>query len=348
VPDQYDWGLWPSRFVIPHSYVYRRYVPLQAGSTYHFLTRNLQSVTSANPDSVMYLVLGNDIVAFNDDYTGLASEIIFTAKATDTYLLVIRAYATATPGFCDVFQGVDGAPPSLLESRVYFGGTYVRVRWKQGEWFETGVGTLNFVSNGLEYIEQVSDPFMFLIYPEHAVGSKLYWNDDGAGSLQSKIEPPTGGTGTVILGSYSVFSEGDCRLALVGQSYKAPWMSPAPWAAVPDEAPHTPSAMKYMEELRRQKPALEELSPDKRDERVLELQRRTLPRAETRRQLAHISAGKSELVRRQERFAERFAQMERDLDQMAYEERAAKLVDLKRETMGRDYAEPADTLLRDA
>jgi hypothetical protein len=200
----------------------------------------------------MYLVRGNDIVAFNDDYTGLASEIIHTPMVTDTYLLVIRAYATATPGFCDVYQGVAGAAPSLLESRVYFGGTYVRVRWRQGEWFETGLGTLNFVSDGLVYREQVADPYMFLIYPEHAVGSKMYWNDDGAGSLQSKIEPPTGGTGTVILGSYSVFSEGDCRLALVGQSYKAPWMSPAPWASVPEDAPRTPSVTKYMEELQRQ------------------------------------------------------------------------------------------------
>ena len=29
----------------------------------------------------MYLVLGNDIVAYNDDYTGLASEIIYTPSA---------------------------------------------------------------------------------------------------------------------------------------------------------------------------------------------------------------------------------------------------------------------------
>jgi hypothetical protein len=348
VPDQYDWGLWPSRVVIPHSYVYRRHVPLQAGSTYHFVARNLQAVGPANPDTVMYLVRGNDIVGFNDDYTGLASEIIHVAKVTDTYLLVIRAYSTATPGFCDVYQGVDGAAPALLESKVYFGGTYVRVRWKEGEWFETGIGTLNFVSDGLEYREQVADPYMFLVFPDHSVGSQMFWDDDSAGSLQSKIVPPTGGTGTVILGSYSVFSEGDCRLALVGQSYKAPWMSPAPWAAVPEEISRTSSATKYMEELQRHKPALDELSGDKRDERVLELQRQLLPQEGIRRQLAHIPPVSAELVRRQESFMERFSQMESDLGQMSYDERAARLAHVKHETMGREYAEPTGALRRDA
>ncbi len=75
----------------------------------------------------MYLVLGNDIVAFDDDYTGIASEIIYTPKATSTYRIVIRAYTTSTPGVCDLYQGVGGAAP-WLEANVSFAGTYVRVR----------------------------------------------------------------------------------------------------------------------------------------------------------------------------------------------------------------------------
>ena len=140
LPDQYDWDLWfgDEDYQLPHSYVYRRWVSLQAGTTYHFQTRNLRPLTSASPDPVMYLVRGNDIVGFNDDYTGLASEIIYTPTATDTYRLVIRAYTTGTPGVCDLYQGAGGAAPSLLEANVTFAGTYVRVRWKQGEWFETG------------------------------------------------------------------------------------------------------------------------------------------------------------------------------------------------------------------
>jgi len=339
VPDQYDWGLLPSRAVLPHSHVYRRDQALQAGTTYHFLTRNLRPLTSASPDPVMYLVRGNDIVAFNDDYTGLASEIIYTPTATDNYRVVIRAYATATPGVCDVYQGAGGAPPTLLDANVYFGGTYVRARWKQGEWFETGVGTLYF-SAGWGSSESVSDPYLFLIYPDHAVGSKLYWDDDSAGHLHSKIVPPDGGSGTVILGSYARYTEGDCRLALVGQSYKAPWMSPAPWASVAEPATPSPAAMKYMEELQRQKPSLRKLSPGERDARVLALQRDLLAEEEIRQQLPPRPAVSPELVRRQTDFMERYSELERDLEGVAYNERAAKLAHVKRDAMGSEYAEP--------
>jgi hypothetical protein len=347
VPEQYDWGLWfaNGRYLLPHSYVYRRDMSLQAGTTYHFLTRNLQPVTSANPDPVMYLVRGNEIVAFNDDYTGLASEIIYTPTVADSYRLVIRAYATATPGFCDVYQGVGGAAPSLLDSNVMFGGTYVSVRWKLDEWFETGLGTLYFDANVFGGGRPAADPYLFLIYPKSEVGSKMYWNDDGAGFPDSKIVPPSGGTGTVILGSYSRYTGGECRLALVGQSYKAPWMSPAPWASVTKQVPRTPTVTKYMEELERQKPTLDKLSPDERDQRVLELQRRMLPEEEIRQQRPRMSSVSTELVRRQEIFFERCTQMERDLVQMSYDERAAQLAQVKREAMGREYSEPEGPLL---
>jgi len=345
VPDQYDWGLWSGRHRLPHSHVYRRVVSLQAGTTYHFQTRNLQPLTSAHPDPVMYLVRGNDVVAFNDDYTGLASEIIYTPTVADTYRLVIRAYATATPGFCDVYRGVGGAAPSLLDSNVMFGGTYVSVRWKLGEWFETGLATLSFSADGFGGGGQAADPYLFLIYPESAVGSKMYWNDDGAGFPHSKIVPPSGGTGTVILGSYSRYTGGECRLALVGQSYKAPWMSPAPWASVAEQAARTPAVTKYMEELERQKPTLDRLSPDECDQRVLELQRRMLPEEEIRQQRPRMSSVSTELVRRQEIFVERCTQMEGDLEQISDDERAAKLAQVKRESMGKEYSEPEGPLL---
>ena len=353
MPDQYDWGLWfgDEGYLLPHSYVYHRDISLQSGRTYHFLTRNLQPLTSASPDPVMYLVRGNDIVAFNDDYTGYASEIIYrtpdaTPAVTDLYRLVIRAFTTSTPGFCDVLQGVDGAPPSLLDSNVMFGGTYVWVRWKLGEWFETGAGRDVVVDLGGDPFTGTitggvpSDPYIFLIYPESAVGSKMYWDDDGAGSLQSKIVPASGGTGTVILGAYSRYTGGQCRLALVGQSYKAPWMSPAPWAYVDEEAPRTASVTRYTEELERQKPALNELSPDERDQRVSELQRRMLSEEEIRRQVAPMPAVSTELLRRQALFLERHREMEQDLLKMSYDDRAAKLAHVKRETMGREYSEP--------
>jgi hypothetical protein len=345
VPDQYDWGLWSGtrRVSLPHSHVYRRVMSLQAGTTYHFQTRNLQPLTSANPDPVMYLVRGSDIVAVNDDYTGLASEIVYTPTVGGNHWLVIHAYSTATPGLCDVYRGVGGAAPLLLDSQVMFGGTHVKVRWKPGEWFETGSpGILVFHANGFGGggSRPAADPFLFLITPTTAVGSQMYMNDDGAGFPEAKIEPPSGGTGTLILGSFSRHTGGECRLALVGQSYKAPWMSPAPWASVPGEVPRTPTVTKYLEELERQKPALDEVSTAERDQRVLELQRSMLPEEEIRHQHPRMSPVSTELVRRQEIFVDRCTQMERDLVEMPYDERAAKLAQLKRETMGREYSEP--------
>ena len=175
----------------------------------------------------------------------------------------------------------------------------------------------------------------------------MYWDDDGAGFPHSKIEPPSGGTGAVILGSYSRYTGGVCRLALVGQSYKAPWMSPAPWASATEQVPSTPAVAKYLEELERQKPALNELSPDTRDQRVLELQRTMLSEEEIRRQLPRMPAVSTELVRRQELFAERYGQLEKELVEMSYDARAAKLAHVKRESMGREYSEPESPLLPD-
>jgi hypothetical protein len=291
----------------------------------------------------MYLVRGNDIVAFNDDYTGYASEIIYTPNVSGLHKLVIRAFTTSTPGYCDLYQGVGGAAPSLLASDVMFGGTYIWVRWKLGEWFETGFEPIYFTTNGLGIDTggpAVGDPYLFLIYPDSKVGSKMYWDDDSAGSLNSKIVPPAEGTGTVILASYSRYTDGECALALVGQSYKAPWMSPAPWAPVAEQTPRTPSVTKYMEELQRQKPALEKLSPDERDQEVLDLQRSMLSEEEIRRQRAPSPAVSTALVRRQEDFLERYRQMEEELEQMSYDERSAKLAQVKRETMGKEYSAP--------
>jgi hypothetical protein len=172
----------------------------------------------------------------------------------------------------------------------------------------------------------------------------MYWNDDGAGFPHSRIEPRTGGTGTLILGSFSRYTGGECRLALVGQSYKAPWMSPAPWASVDELVAPTPTVTKYLEELKRQKSALKKLTPDERDRQVLELQRRMLPEEEIRQQAARQPGVSADLVRRQELLAEHYQELEKELEQMPYDERAAKLAYLKRETMGREYSEPEPPL----
>ena len=347
MPDQYEWGLWlPSQDRwLPHSYVYRRSVGLQAGTTYHFQTRNLGSwFNGPNPDPVMYLVQGTDIVEYNDDYTGLASEIIYTPTQTDTYRLVIRAYATATPGYCDLYRGIGGAPPSLLDQGLYFGGTYVRARWKLGEWFETGGTYLTFTTDpGFSTGGgAAADPYLFLIYPTHQKGSKLYMDDDSGPGNHAKIVPPSDGEGAVILGSYSVNTGGECLLGLVGQSYKAPWLSPAPWAYTPEPVDPLPSVKKYLKEVKRLKPTLEKLDPAERDQKVLELQRRMLSEHEIRQQSSPDPTLDTELAHRQQDLSTRYQRIEKKLEKMSYGERAATLTQLKRETLGREYSEPEE------
>ena len=100
-----------------------------------------------------------------------------------------------------------------------------------------------------------------------------------------------------------------------------------------------------MAELERQKPALNELGPDERDQRVLELQRQMLSEEEIRRQVAPMRAVSTDLVRRQKLFSDRYGEMEEHLARMSYDERAAKLAQVKRESMGREYSEPEASLL---
>ena len=95
-----------------------------------------------------------------------------------------------------------------------------------------------------------------------------------------------------------------------------------------------------MEELHRQKRAFSKLSPGERDKRVLALQRELLSEEEVRLQLPHRRAVDPELVRRQETFEDGFKQMEEELTQLSYDERTARLAQLKRETMGTEYSEP--------
>ena len=106
-----------------------------------------------------------------------------------------------------------------------------------------------------------------------------------------RLSHRTAAAGLSSWGPYARYTGGECRLAVVGQSYKAPWMSPGPWAFAAEPVSRTPSLAKYMEELHRQKRAFSKLSPGERDKRVLVLQRRMLlSEEEVRLQLPHRRA----------------------------------------------------------
>jgi len=204
---------------IYHSYVYRRWENLDAGRLYHFETRNLRKIYSlfqANPDPVMYLVRGNEIVARNDDYSGLASSIIYSPTISGSYLLMIRAYRTMTMGKCDLYRGVDGAAPTRIHQDLTFGGHRVKARWKSGESFETRLDGGS------------GDTYLYVIDGDY-VGGHLYRDDDSGSGLCSKITPGDSGEGNVIVGSYSSSSQGYCRLYLFYKSYILPYDDQWPW-----------------------------------------------------------------------------------------------------------------------
>jgi hypothetical protein len=306
-----------------HRYVYRRYEQLDAGTTYHFQTRNLRDVfifQSAAADPVMYIVNDtNDIVAFNDDYTGLASEIIYTPTVTALYRLIIRAYTTKTPGYCDLYRGVSGAPPNLVESDVLFFGVRVNAQWNQGDVFETTNST--------------GDPYLFL----HA-GNKLYWDDDSGPGLNSRFVAPSAGSGIVILGSYARTTEGQCDLCLTpaqGPISLTPFLSPTP---SPQERRYVVGSRemeRFASHLRESKEDLERLEPAQRDRRVVELQQRTLSEEERRIQVAPpMPQATADFVRLQENYLQRYRELEPELEGLSYTERSQRLAELKRQMVG--------------
>jgi hypothetical protein len=284
----------------------------------------------------MYLVRGNTIVAYNDDYADLASEIIYTATESGSYRLVIRAYTTSTPGYCDLYLGINGAAPTQVDHDLFFGGTYVNARWKQDEWFETK-NRLIFVTEGDPGGYHTEDPFLYLIYD-----GMMYWDDDTAGNFNSKVVPPSSGSGIVVVSSYSRYSGGQCALALVGTSYLAPWLSPAPWSR--KLAPDIPSdrAKKYLSEFKRLKPGLERSTPRERDQKILELQRQLLSEEEIRAHAVPMPEVTHDFVHRQEQFKAQYKKLERSLNKMSPEDRVERLVRMKREAMGDEYSELKD------
>ncbi|MEO8678858.1 MAG: hypothetical protein ABI665_07420 [Vicinamibacterales bacterium] len=325
---------------IPCTVVYRRNFTLTAGSTHHFQTRNLRPVSGgANPDPFMYLLLNNTIVASNDDYTGLASEIIYTPATAGTYKVIIRAYTTSTPGLCDLYQGINGAAPALVESDIKFAGTYVQTRWHADEWFET-VTPMVFGTSGTDTggtAPTPADTYLFLI-----TETQMYWDDDSGTGLDSKLVPPSAGSGLLIVGSWARYTEGTCNLALVNTSYLSPWLSPAPWSRPTKRIALTGPMKEYVTELQRAKKALDQLIPRERDRKVLELQRRMLPEEAIRLLAAPPPNFTPDFVRRQERFLASYAKTEKTLKRMSYAERSARLATMKRDAMGPEYSEPAD------
>ena len=305
-----------------HRFVFRLTDNLVAGRIHHYRCTNLRPVfifQSAAPDTVMHIVAANgDVLAENDDFTGLASEIIFTPAVSGPVTVIIRGFSTKTPGFCDLEKGLDGAAPSLLSRDVLFFGVTIGATWNQGDVFQTSNST--------------GDPFFFL-----RTGNKLFRDDDSGPGLNSRFVAPTAGSGTVILGSFSRSTEGSCDLCLdagAGPVTLTPRLSERPNEFERRPRSVSPEMEQFIVELQGSKERLEELEPAERERRVVELQQRLLSEEERTPKVLPAPQAAADFVRLQDIYMERYREIEAELERLPYEERVERLVELKRRTVG--------------
>jgi len=339
---------------IPHSAVFSRFVTLTGGSTNHFLTTGTTGwfLQSVRPDPVMMLVnSAGVIVAFNDDFVGLDSDIIFTPPTTATFRLIVHSFATASAGFTNVMLSVNGASPTSLGIATEFAGTHVMTDWSPGITYDTAGGNGDTV---------------LLVRTGAFVGATLAFNDDVVGTpgfpfmgrLNSSViapaSPPIGVSDNVstkaIVGSFSQFTEGQTTLCQVFRPWMSPALSPPHDAPRPAPLPNTPEMAQYHDEYAKLKSKLVEMGPDERDRAILELQRRILPESEIRTFAAPVSFATAAYVRAQKEYLERVRAREKELAVMEHDQRAKVLTEMKEETVGRallkvepDYGLPLET-----
>ena len=314
---------------VPHRFVYRRTQQLLAGRRHQYRITNLRNLypfQGAAADPVMHIVDPNGtILAENDDFNGLASQIIFTPATNTAATLIIRPFTTKTPGACVLEKGLDGNPPTPVDTNVSFNGLTGSVQFNAGDVFSTAFST--------------GDPMLFL-----RTGNVMLIDDDGAdpifGKLNAKIVAPTGGRGTLIVGSSSLTSEGACNLYLepaagpisirLDMSERRDKFGRRPQ----DEPKGSPQMERYIAKLRESKEMLEALEPSEREQKVIELQEQFLTEDERRPLILPAPQAAADFVTLQRLYLERYREIERELEGLPYEERAARVSALKTHIMG--------------
>jgi hypothetical protein len=276
------------------------------------------------------------IAAFNDDFVGLDSDIVFQAPASGNFRLIIHAFATPSAGFTTVLHSVNGGPPGILATNAKFAGTKILTDWNSGIRFETA-GTSQ------------ADPVL-LLFEGTSNNSALTFSDDLVGArgvaqtaLDSRIFPTAPSNGLLtddassfaILGAFSQFTEGEKVLCQSFRSWMSPLMSPPRDVAKPAPRIDTPEMHKYELEYLRLKPKFVEMKPDERDAAILKLQRDTLPESQIRTLSAPPSFATAAFVAAQNAYLENVKRQEKELIAMNPSERSKALTKMKAETMGR-------------
>jgi hypothetical protein len=327
---------------IPHTAIFTRTVTLTAGTVNHFLTSGTSSGWFGHPDPVMMLVSPTGtIVAFNDDFVGLDSDILFTPTTTGTFRLIVHSFSTPSSGFRNVLFSVGGAAPTTLGAARRFGGTHALADWVAGTRFVTA-GT--------------SGDAVLLVLSGTGVGSQALFNDDVGSSsgplpfpagmmstLDASITPPFSAHGGVndnvstrlIVGSFSSNTEGSTVACQLFRSWISPLLSPPGDAPTRAPVPNTPEMKQYLKEYSQMKARLTRMDPDERDRATLALQRRILPESQIRLLAAPASFPTAAYTRAQDQYLARVHARENELANLDHEQRSAVLEKMKAELVGR-------------
>lgn len=91
---------------------------------------------------------------------------------------------------------------------------------------------------------------------------------------------------------------------------------------------------RYVARLLEMKETLETLEPEEREQEVVKLQEELLPDEERRPMVLPAPQAAADYVRLQRLYRERYKEMERDLSELPYEERAARIAELKTHMLG--------------
>jgi len=292
---------------IPHTYVYRRWLRLNSGVQYIWETRDLRGTY---PDTYMYLVRGNTIIASNDDYNGRASLIAYVPSVTGDYRLIIRGFSKYSLGTCDVYQSVGGGSPTKIDNDVIFGGYPVYAHWKADE----TILTLN----------AIGDTYLYIIH-----GNTMLSDDDSGDGLCSSIRPGYESYGTVVVGSYSSYSQG---VTWLGNHYKSYFVNPGGQQAMDDpKIIISEKIAKFQTELIKEKPSLEKLSHNERETRVMKLRDSILSKDDINRLGAPHIPVPPEFAAAFEQYQRQLQSAEKELEGLSYAQRAAKMAKIERE-----------------
>jgi uncharacterized protein YegP (UPF0339 family) len=188
-------------------------ISLNAGSTYRF---NLNGSTLSDPTLHLRNVSGISL-AFNDDFSGLNSQITFTATTSGIYYLDAGAYSSGTGSYTlaatDLTPVDDFAANTATTGSLSVGGSRTGVVNSSGDrdWFRISLNagiTYRFNLNG----NTLSDPTLHL---RNASGVSLAFNDNFSG-LNSQITFTATTSGTYYLDAGgSLSSQGSYNISFL-------------------------------------------------------------------------------------------------------------------------------------